>query len=78
MEVLQKRLQSLKMAVKEVSLTSVYDFLDIVSMGKNMLAQIAGGLPGIDEAMSFAQVYFSHYMPSYPKSQGIPPTCFPV
>uniref|UniRef100_A0A914C7F1 ATPase ASNA1 homolog n=1 Tax=Acrobeloides nanus TaxID=290746 RepID=A0A914C7F1_9BILA len=29
---------------------------DIMSMGKNMIAQLAGGLPGIDEAMSFAQM----------------------
>lgn len=30
--------------------------LDMMSMGKNMIKELLGAFPGIDEAMSFAEV----------------------
>ena len=30
--------------------------IDVMSMGKNMVKELLGAFPGIDEAMSFAEV----------------------
>uniref|UniRef100_A0A914RR98 Anion-transporting ATPase-like domain-containing protein n=1 Tax=Parascaris equorum TaxID=6256 RepID=A0A914RR98_PAREQ len=35
---------------------SEFDVLDMLGMGRQVLQELAGGLPGIDEAMSFSQM----------------------
>lgn len=49
-------MESLSLCLMLFIIFFTFFIVDVMSMGKNMVKELLGAFPGIDEAMSFAEV----------------------